>query len=233
MTALNSYFESDEAVATAVAAGKHREFIGGSWEELGPLQLEFLKSQGLMPGHRVIDIGAGCFRAGVKLIPYLDPGQYFATDINFTILEAGYEREIVPAGLDVRFPTENYGVSLDFDIAMFDRRFDFGIAQSVFTHLPLNSLVACLNAIGPYFRRHGKFFCTVFIAPGDVADQPFRQRSGVMTRPDMDPFHTSSQAVAAAVADLDGWSYDFIGDWGHPRYQQMLAFTRLVRPIRR
>lgn len=227
MSELNSYYESPEAVASAIAQGRHREFIGGSWDELGPLQLSFLKSQGLLPQHRLIDIGCGVFRAGVRIIPYLAPGHYHAIDINAELLEAGYAREIEPAGLSQRFPRANVAVSSDFAIGGFGVDFDFGIAQSVFTHLPLAALVRCLARIAPHFRAGGAFYATFFGVPADQEDQPFRQPHGILTHAGKNPFHYAIPSIEKAVGAIPGWRHQVIGDWGHPRQQQMLCFVRL------
>jgi SAM-dependent methyltransferase len=105
-----------EGIARSAAAD-HRAVVGGLWEELGRLQLDFLKSRGLRPEHFLIDIGCGSFRAGVKLIPFLEQGHYFGLDLNESLIAIGYEREIVPAGLAERFPIANAIVSDCFDLA--------------------------------------------------------------------------------------------------------------------
>jgi hypothetical protein len=220
-------YDYTEEMRVAVANGQHRALIGGMWEELGTLQAEFLKAQGLRPGHTVIDIGAGSFRAGVKLVPYLDPGNYYAIDLLSSLLEAGYSQEIEPAGLAARFPRRNFAATESFDLSMFRRRFDFGIAQSVFSHTPISVLGNCLAAVAPHFRAGGLFFATVFLAPEAAAGAPFVQMpGGIVTRPDQDPFHTTASALRGIAARAIKWHMAPVGDWGHPRNQQMLRFTR-------
>ncbi len=75
-----------------INANLHRDFIGGMWDEMGPRQFDFLKSAGLAPHHRMIDIGCGCLRAGVHFVPYLENGNYYGIDINASLIEAGKER---------------------------------------------------------------------------------------------------------------------------------------------
>jgi hypothetical protein len=213
-----------------VAAGDHRGIIGGLWEELGSLQLEFLKSDGLQPRHTLIDIGAGSFRAGVKLAAYLDPGNYYAVDLQASLLEAGYAREIEPLGLAGRFPRNNFATSGNFDISGFRKIFEFGIAQSVFTHMPVSRLNDCLATIAPHFSGSGKFFATVFLAPEEASDRSYEQsRGGIVTAPDHDPFHTTLSALKR-IADLaPEWRMTVIGEWGHPRNQKMVCFVRRGR----
>jgi hypothetical protein len=216
-----------DVVESQVAKGNHRELIGGMWSELGDLQESFLKSRGLLPHHAMIDIGAGCFRAGVRLVPYLEQGNYYAIDQHAALLEAGYAHEIEPAGLAGRFPRRNVAVTAGFDVTSFKRTFDFGIAQSVFTHMPLARLKDCLTALAPHFRPGGQFLVTVFLAPEAVAAKPYSQpRVGVVTCPDSNPFHTSLAALNHFASNISDWQMSVIGDWTHPRNQQMICFAR-------
>ena len=48
--------------AQEVAAGAHRDFVGGMWDEVGALQFEYMQSAGLRPGHRLLDMGCGALR---------------------------------------------------------------------------------------------------------------------------------------------------------------------------
>ncbi len=223
-----SSYDDPNFVRNAVNDGRHREAVGGMWDEMGSLQAEFLRTQGLLPHHALVDVGAGAFRAGVKLISYLDPGNYYAIDLAAEFLEAGYKREIEPAGLAERFPRRNFAATGAFDLSSFQRRFDFGIAQSVFTHMPIERLSLCLPAIQPYFNAGGKFFATVFLVPEGKARKRFKQLpGGVVTAPDRDPFHTTLTALHAVASQADGWRMSVIGNWNHPRNQQMVLFTRL------
>jgi hypothetical protein len=223
----NIYDDTDR-MHYAVNNGHHRAVIGGMWEELGTLQTEFLKARGLQPNHALIDIGAGSFRAGVKLVPYLDPGNYYAIDLQASLLEAGYMREILPAGLGHRFPLQNFAATGTFDISGFGRQFDFGIAQSVFSHLPIALLGNCLAAAAPHLRGGGQLFVTMFFAPENAADKPFTQMpGGFVTAPDHDPFHTTLGALGRVASLATGWQLSMIGNWGHPFNQQMTCFTRL------
>src|SRR6516164_2727494 len=82
----------DKAVfEPAMRAGLYRELVGGSWDEIGQLQLDFLVARGLMPHHRLLDVGCGSLRAGVKVVRYLDPGHYAGIDLHESLLDAGYD----------------------------------------------------------------------------------------------------------------------------------------------
>jgi hypothetical protein len=224
-----SKYDSAELTREGVRKWGHRAVIGGMWDEVGTLQAEFLKSQGLQPRHTLIDVGSGSFRAGVKLIPYLDPGNYYAIDLREELLEEGYVNEIEPEKLTDRFPRRNSAATGTFDLSAFGQLFDFGIAQSVFTHMPIDGLATCLSAVAPYFQRGGRFFATVFLVPQTEAPKPFKQTPGdIVTSPDKDPFHTTSATLQDIASQAAGWEMTVIGDWNHPRNQQMLCFVRTV-----
>ncbi|MGG6294672.1 hypothetical protein ACQ4M4_09620 [Leptolyngbya sp. AN02str] len=61
MQNVNQYWR--QLTPEEIKAGKHRQFIGGLWEELGQLQFDFLKENGLLPEHRLLDMGCGSLRA--------------------------------------------------------------------------------------------------------------------------------------------------------------------------
>lgn len=207
------------------AQGGHRRLIGGLWEEMGSLQAEFLKARGLRPHHRFIDIGCGSFRAGVKLIPYLDAGNYYGIDPVAELLDAGYANEIEASGLAARFPRDHARVSGRFDISGFGCSFDFGIAQSVFTHLPIKRLTECLSAIAPFFVKGGTFFATVFLV-AEGTREFIHSPGGIVTYPDRNPYHTTLGALEQA-GKHPGWKMTVIGEWNHPRNQQMVQFVRV------
>lgn len=222
-TSMNLY--GRQLTADGVSRGEHRDFVGGLWDELGALQLSFLKQQGLAPHHRFIDVGCGALRGGLHFIGYLDAGRYHGLDINPSLLEAG-RTELHAAGLDARQPRllADAGFSLD----RFGERFDFGLALSVFTHLPMNSILRCLMAVADCLDPDGVFYASYFGSPAPAHPGPLTHHpGGVQTYPDIDPFHYSLTELEwmASVARL---SLADVGDWGHPRAQRMLAFRRLA-----
>ena len=154
-----------------IRLGLHRDFVGGLWDELGRLQLEFLKRQGLQPTHSLLDVGCGALRGGVQFIDYLNPGLYYGVDINPSLIEAGrYELERV--GLMEKRPALLADDS--FAVGRFGQRFDCAIAQSVFTHVPMNHIVQCLVKVRDVLRPGCEFFATFFEAPHPAIFGPLR-----------------------------------------------------------
>jgi len=218
----NRYYEQDK-LSRGVAAGRHREIIGGLWEEVGALQLEFLKSRGMKPAHKLLDIGCGSLRLGVGAIAYLEPGHYYGTDLRRELMDAGYEKELTPLGLEAKLPRENLVEDASFDFPGIPEDIDFAIAQSVFTHLPLNYMRRCIANIRR-FPRLKEFCFTVFLVPSaeDLAADA-TQWDGIVTHDCSDPFHVLAQDIAYFAGQYGLRSEVF--DWNHPRNQQMVVVT--------
>ncbi len=214
---INRYMDETLMEQRIVNEG-HRSVVGGMWDVIGPLQRDFLVSQGLKPNHTVLDVGCGALRGGVPLTEYLDADRYYGIDISQRLLDAGYDKEIAGGDLAAKLPRDHLFATDDFEIP-FDVRFDFAIAVSLFTHLPLPIFSRCLTNIAPSFDQGSVFFATVFEGEGSIL-----RPSGVTTHDDRDPFHFTRDNLRSATPPQ--WSFDWHGEWGHPRDQQMVRLTR-------
>ena len=206
---------------TEISLNVHREFVGGMWDEIGVLQLNFLQQHGLMPDHHLLDVGCGALRGGVHFIRYLEAGHYCGIDINASLIAAG-EKELEPENLLVKHP--NLLVNEQFEFGRFGRTFDYAMAVSVFTHLPMNHIVRCLAEIRKALGNGGLFFATFFESPAAAHLEPITHTPGsVKTNYDKDPFHYSFEEFQwmAQIADM---RVELTGEWDHPRDQRMLSF---------
>jgi len=198
----------------------HRGAVGGLWDELGKLQLDFLLAQGLRPQHYLLDVGCGSLRGGVHFIRYLEPEHYYGIDRNGERLEAGRTVELPRYGLTEKRPVlERID---DFAVEQLGREFDYAVAQSVFTHLPAGAIELCLRNVGKVLVPRGRFFATYNERTGDGPDRVDRPELAY----DKDPIFRYDFAALAALADGTGLEPERIGDWGHPRGQQMVVFTK-------
>jgi SAM-dependent methyltransferase len=204
-------------------AKKHRDFVGGIWDELGQLQFEFIRQEGLRPEHRFLDVGCGALRGGIHFIRYLHAGNYFGIDMNPSLIQAGRTIELVEAGLSDRHP--HLLVNESFEFQKFGSRFPFALALSVFTHLGLNSIQRCLCNMAEALEPGGRFYATYFPAPRLHCLQDVEHHGGVVSRCDSDPFHYHHSVFQFLANDL-ALSLENRGEWGHPRGQHMLQFTR-------
>lgn len=221
MKAINDYYVR-QLTAEEIAAGEHRKFVGGLWEEIGALQFEFLRQHGLRPDHSLLDVGCGALRCGLPIIEYLEPGNYCGVDLNASLIEAG-RYELAQKNLSTKNP--QLLVSDKFELDSFGRSFDFIIAQSLFTHLNSSLIVRCLTEVANVLKPNGNCYATFFIAPapahlGQITHQP----GGVVTNFDSDPFHYAFEEISRCARE-SGLSAELLGDWGHPRAQQMVRFS--------
>ena len=207
-----------------IKSGKHRQWIGSHWEDHGDRQLEFLKSRGLKRSHKFVDIGCGCFRAGRPLIDYLDAGNYFGIDTNESLLQVGYDIELSDAQRG-KLPIGNVRVTDRFNVD-FGVKFDFAIAQSVFSHVDLNLMRLCLYRTGLAMKQEGKFFATFYEAP---ANRPLDE---IIKKPNRRPMFHERNTYWYYKSDLEwiasggSWKTNYIGGWGHPAGQKMMEYIR-------
>jgi len=223
-----SQYENAERTARILAtAGGHRNIVGAMWEQMGQLQIEFLKSQGLQPEHKFLDVGCGSLRAGVKIIPYLEKNHYYGIDVEKQLLDKGYGTELRLAGIQDRLRRENLYCSRLFKHQRLeDGVIDFGICNSVMTHLPLNFLRICLENTSRYFRVGGKLFMTFFELPeSERFSDDWTNPKGIKTTGFRDPYHYYASDMLHA-AERTPWSARYIGDWDHPRGQHIIEYTR-------
>ena len=218
----NQYYDL-KLTEKEIQSGSHRSKIGGMWEVMGELQIKFLKEQGLQPDHDLLDVGCGSLRGGIPFIQYLDEGKYSGMDINPSLIKAG-QVELKKANLIGKKP--NLMVNDRFQFNLFKKKYDYAIAQSVFTHLPVNVIQRCLINMARVLKPGGKFYATFFEIKKKFTDKSINQsgKGGVTTYIDKDPYHYHLTLFEYLVKDSP-LELEYIGDWGHPRNQKMLCFT--------
>jgi SAM-dependent methyltransferase len=207
-----------------IAAGVHRGKVGRAWAGTGKLQQEFLVARGLAPTSKLLDVGCGALRAGILLAKYLEPGGYYGIDVNESLIRAALVHELPLAGIEDRVPAGNLRVTDRFECD-FGVPFDYAIAQSVFTHLPLNHIRLCLFQLSRVMAPGGRFYATFFEAP---ASTPYDQRVKQVVRntwPERDPFHYRRDDLRWAAETVADWDVRYVGDWGHRRGQVMMEYT--------
>lgn len=182
----------------ALRDGRHRDIVGGRWDETGRLQLALLHAQGMRPHHRLLDIGAGSLRLGCKAVPFLDPGNYWATDASRALMLRGRAVELSDPD---RLPEDHLIEDADFAFPGLPDRLDFTIAFGVFTHLPPAVTAHALTRIAHRAQGFGVILFTVFIAADGQEHAALRQPDGVVTHPDRPPYHLTETTLLAMAVD--------------------------------
>ena len=207
---------------TGVIQVGHREYVGGLWDEVGRLQLRFLRGQGLQPRHRLLDIGCGSLRGGVHLIRFLDPGRYAGVDKEPVLLRLGAEHELGPAMLRAKQPV--LLPLADFEFERLPASPDIAWAHSLFTHLPMRDIRLCLTNLRAAIPPGGVLYAT-FAECDTPADNPAEPHDHRLFE------YTLEEMVEAGLAT--GWRVEHLGKWGHPRGHRMVRFTPERHPSRR
>jgi SAM-dependent methyltransferase len=146
--------------------------VGGFDDGIGRLQCEFLADRGLSPDDRLLDVGCGSLRGGEHFMRYLDAGNYHGMDISREAIAAGRER--LPELCDSHGPTLFQNDDLRFTDDALAERYDYALAQSVWTHLREDHIEECLTNIGRVLD--GPLFATFFDEPRPDSPKNFGYR---------------------------------------------------------
>jgi SAM-dependent methyltransferase len=124
----------EEARSLRAGDAHYRAYVGppDRYDFIGGSQFALLFALGMRDHHSVLDFGCGSLRLGRLLMPFLQSGKYFGIDPNRWLIEDGLAREIGTSIVSVKRPSFAYND--DFACDVFSRRFDFVVAQSIFTH---------------------------------------------------------------------------------------------------
>jgi len=207
--------------ARELARGRHREIVGGRWEETGEAQMAALVDAGLRPDHVLLDIGAGSLRLGCRAVPYLEPGHYWATDASRAMLLAGHGVELEdPDRLDPAQLIED----ADFAFPGVPDTITHALCFAVFPHLPADYARRPFETLRR-FPSLQKYLFTVFLAPDPATcATPYRQRDGVVTHAHRPPYHML-ESTLRAMAEETGWRLAR-DDRKLPRGQVLFIATR-------
>ena len=203
----------------------YKKAVGGLWQEIGKLQFDFMIKQGLMPEHFFLDVGCGSLRGGIHFINYLQPGHYFGIDKNIDLLNAGKNIELVKNNLIQKNPHLLHVENFDFSILQ--HSFHYALAQSVFTHLAVSDISKCIRNIEKILVQGGKFYVTFFENKSDAQSIEHLSLDGIhfSTFYDKDPYHYNFETFTKLCKETK-LSVMYLGDWSHPRDQQMMVFTK-------
>jgi len=188
-----------------------KKYVGGNWDLVGRKVYNFMIEEGLLPNHRLLDIGCGSFRCGRFFIDYLKKGKYYGIDHNGWLIEEGIDM----IGIEkITSKKVNIIINDSFDFFPMKRKVHFAIAKSVFTHLTKLKIKQCLDNLKGILKRDGVFYASVFI--GDSSNN-------LKESHDNKKFKYSLEEIKELA---NGWSVESLGNRGCKR-QTMLRFTLL------
>jgi SAM-dependent methyltransferase len=169
----------DRLLAPSIVPAERHALVGPAhlWKLKRQFQIDFLRSAGLEPHHRLLDLGCGTLRGGIPLIAYLEPGQYTGIEVRANVLEEGM-RELAEAGLEDRRP--DLRVCADLSRLELATSFDFVWAFSVLIHMEDAVAAQALVFVARHLTASGVFFSNVNL--GNALERRW-QGFPVVTRP--------------------------------------------------
>lgn len=215
---------ADEAVARGLPPGAstYRGCVGGFCDTGAALQFNVLTCMfGLKEQHYLLDIGCGSLRGGKLFIPYLLPGRYFGIEPEKWLIEEGVENELGKDILDVKKPTFDY--SEDFQLTVFDQKFHFLIAISVFSHAGPNMVRACLKEAKKVMEPDAIFAATYLEGATELAEEGWCPSARFYKE---ETLHGFAVVADLAFVPIDISSF-YPPNWNHAADQQWVALTHV------
>jgi cyclopropane fatty-acyl-phospholipid synthase-like methyltransferase len=130
----------------------YKAFVGNKdhYDMIGQIVFNFLLEEGLKPDNNILDIGCGSLRVGQHLIKYLQELNYHCIEPNTWLLEDFLNNNKV----DKQFGYDN---NSDFTLTVFNTKYDFILANSVFIHACKSQIEKCFSQINDVLSKKGKF----------------------------------------------------------------------------
>jgi SAM-dependent methyltransferase len=143
----------------------HRDFVGprSSYDLVGSSQFCLLIALGMREHHSLLDIGCGSLRGGRFAIMYLNAGNYCGIEPEQWLVQDAIEHEVGNDLIRLKRPTFKY--QRDFPLTAFGQKFDFIMAQSIFSHAAPDQIQRCLSETRKVLSPNG--ICVATFCRGD------------------------------------------------------------------
>lgn len=155
--------QGKEGAEPPVGDRAYRGYVGPGrrYDVMGASQFRLLCALGLRENHRVLDIGCGSLRAGRLLLPYLLPERYYGVEPNRWLVAEGMNKELGADIARIKQPSFHYSDAFDFEV--FGVKFDYIVAQSIFSHTGSDLLRTALTSAARVMHEGTKFVATFML----------------------------------------------------------------------
>src|SRR5437867_2941767 len=159
-----SYDREDLGLGLKPGDPHYRAYVGPpeDYDLIAAMSFNLLTTLGLRQHHSLLDIGCGSLRIGRLLIPYLNRGRYFGIEPNEWLVHEGIRRELGETLVQIKQPRFFFSDSPEA-MAQAKIKFDFALAQSIFSHSGLDLIKGWLSAISRTLARDGALVATFLI----------------------------------------------------------------------
>lgn len=208
------FMHADLGLGLAPGATHHRAYVGPPeiYDLVAAIQFNLITSLGLRDYHSLLDIGCGSLRGGRLFLAYLQAGKYFGIEPNAWLIKDAIKREI---GEDmVRLKRPLFSHDSDFTLTAFDQKFDFLLAQSIFSHASPLQITRCLAEAAQVMKPTSIFIATFLQANDNYEGDEWVYPGGV---------HYTLDFIKSLVED-HGLACVPI-EWPHPSNQTWVIIT--------
>jgi methyltransferase family protein len=147
------------------------------YDLIGAMQFNLLTTLGLREHHFLLDVGCGSLRAGRLFIPYLLSGHYFGIEPNKWLIEEGLKNEVGEDILLIKEPRFSY--DSNFTLTIFGQKFDYIVANSIFSHTPIDSIRRILSEARKTMNQASIFAADVRFGKTDYEGDKWAYPEGV------------------------------------------------------
>jgi SAM-dependent methyltransferase len=186
----------------------------------GKKQFELLQYAGLLPKHKLLDIGCGSLRAGKYIIPYSDEGNYYGLEPNKWLIKEGIQKETGKAIIEEKKPHFNYNA--EFNLSEFNTPFDFILAQSIFSHASARQITTCLSEVKKVLTKEGLFLATFDLGTENYIQDAWVYPDCVGYKPEFVLSLITKQGLVGYRTNWDHWGLKRKQTWYiicHPNHQ--------------
>lgn len=139
---------------------RYKSYVGPPefYDIAAAMQFCLLIFLGLREYHSLLDIGCGSLRGGKLFIPYLLPNLYFGIEPEQWLIEEGIKNEIGEDMIKIKKP--NFSNDRNFTLSIFNQKFDFLLAQSIFSHASQTQIRRCFSEAKKVMKPFSIFAAT-------------------------------------------------------------------------
>ena len=138
----------------------YKAYVGppDQYDFMGATQFRLLSTLGLRSNHRLLDVGCGSLRAGRLILNYLDEHNYYGIEPNKWLIEDAIRNVIGEDVVKIKKP--NFDHNDQFNTDVFSKKFDFIVAQSIFSHSGSDIIRSALNNFKDSLKDSGIIVAT-------------------------------------------------------------------------
>lgn len=160
----------------------YKAYVGPpqKYDIVGAMQFNLLTSFGLRDHHTLLDIGCGSLRLGRLMIPFLRTGNYHGVEPHNWLIEEGIKHELGNDIVSLKSPS--FSNSENFELQPFQKKFDYIIAQSIFSHASQDQITQCLTEVKMVLAEQGFFLATFLLGKQNYTGKEWVYPGGAFYR---------------------------------------------------